>query len=125
MMAMKRDASFDFLRQLHTHMTQCDVYFVGGDFNMSAFSIIGDVFGNPEFPVPDNSLLWVIGFGKLKWRVHCFSPCPSVHMNGVWIHTADNADLAFDPRDTTVRLLVFPHLRTINFPCTDSITGSE
>ena len=37
-----RDASTDVLRRLHAHMTQHEVDFIGGDFNMSAFSTVGD-----------------------------------------------------------------------------------
>ena len=36
--AKKRDASTDLLCRLCTHMTQHNVDFIGGDFNMSAFS---------------------------------------------------------------------------------------
>ena len=54
--AKKRDASTDLLR-LHAHI-QYDVDFVGGDFNMSAFSTVGDVFADTA----GNSLLWGLGF---------------------------------------------------------------
>ena len=59
--AKKRDASTDLLRRLHAHMTQHHVDFIGGDFNMSAFSTVGDVFADPEFAAPGNSLLWGLG----------------------------------------------------------------
>ena len=39
--AKKRDASTDLLRRLHAHMLQHNVDFIGGDFNMSAFSTVG------------------------------------------------------------------------------------
>ena len=46
--AKKRDASTDdLLRRFHGYMHQHNVDFVGGDFNMSAFSTIGDVFFRP------------------------------------------------------------------------------
>ena len=32
-----------------------------GDFNMSAFSTLGDVFSDPGFSAPGNSFLWVLG----------------------------------------------------------------
>ena len=35
--------------------------FIGGDFNMSAFSTVGDVFTDQEFSAPGNSLLWGLG----------------------------------------------------------------
>ena len=56
--AKKRDASTDLLRRLRAHMTQHNVDFIGADFNMSAFSTVGDVFTDPEFSDPGNSLLW-------------------------------------------------------------------
>ena len=59
--AKKRDASTDLLRRLHAHLAQYDVDFVGGDFNMSAFSTVGDVFTDPAFAAPGNSLLWGLG----------------------------------------------------------------
>ena len=37
------------------------MYFIGSDFNMSAFSTVGDVFTDPEFAAPGNSLLWRLG----------------------------------------------------------------
>ena len=55
--AKKRNASTDLLRRLHAHMAQCDVDFICGDFNVSAFSTVGDVFTDPEFSAPGNSLL--------------------------------------------------------------------
>ena len=60
-MAKKRDASTDLLRRLHGYMTQHNVDFIGGDFNMSAFSTVGDVFSDAEFSAPGNSFLWGLG----------------------------------------------------------------
>ena len=57
----KRDASTDLLRRLHAHMQQHNVDFIGGDFNMSAFSAVGDVFADPESSAPGNSFLWGLG----------------------------------------------------------------
>ena len=56
--AKKRDASTDLLQRLHGYMHQHNVDFIGGDFNMSAISTVGDVFSDPEFAAPGNSLLW-------------------------------------------------------------------
>ena len=42
-------------------MCACNVDFIGGDFNMSAFSTVGDVFTDEEFSAPGNSLLWGLG----------------------------------------------------------------
>ena len=63
--------------------------FIGGDFNMSAFSTVSDVFSDPEFSAPGHSCLWDV----LLWmsnieNVLDFLSCPNVHMNGVWIRMA-------------------------------------
>ena len=42
-------------------MKQYNVDFIGGDFNMSAFSTVGDVFSDTEFSAPGNSFLWGLG----------------------------------------------------------------
>ena len=55
--AKKRDASTELLRRLHRYMQQHNVDFIGGDFNMSAFSTVGDVLADPKFSVPGNSFL--------------------------------------------------------------------
>ena len=60
-MEKKRDAPTDLLRRLHGYMQQHNVDFIGGDFNMSAFSTVGDVFSDPEFSAPGNSFLWRLG----------------------------------------------------------------
>ena len=57
----KRDASTDLLRPLHGYMQQYNVVFIGGNFNMSAFFTVGDVFSDPEFSAPGNSFLWGLG----------------------------------------------------------------
>ena len=62
--AKKRDASIDLLRRLHGYMQQPNVDFIGGDFNMSVFSTVGDVFSDPEFSALDNSFL--CGLGALE-----------------------------------------------------------
>ena len=49
--AKKRDASTDLLRRPHAHTLQHSV-----DFDMSAFSAVGNVFADPEFSAPGNSL---------------------------------------------------------------------
>ena len=45
--AKKRDASTELLQRLHGYMREHNVDFIGGDFNMSAFSTVGDVFTDP------------------------------------------------------------------------------
>ena len=128
--AKKRGASTDLLRRLHGYMQQHNVGFVGGDFNMGAFSTVGDVFSDLEFSAPGNSFLW--GLGALEepnrertgflimpkrpheWRVDSHG-----------CYKFDNAALGFGPRDQTAHLPVFLHLRTTNLPGPGSITGSE
>ena len=39
-------------------MLEHNVDFLGGDFNMSAFSTVSDVFSDPEFSAPGHSCLW-------------------------------------------------------------------
>ena len=45
-------------------MKQHNVDFIGGDFNMSAFSTVGDVFWDTEFSAPGNSFLWDL----VRWK---------------------------------------------------------
>ena len=59
--AKKRDASTDLLQRLHGYMKRHNVDFIGGDFNMSALSTVGDVFSDPEFSAPGISFLWGLG----------------------------------------------------------------
>ena len=66
--AKKRDASTDLLRRLHGYMKQHNVDFIGGDFNMSAFSTVGDVFSDTEFAAPGNSFLWGLGALEEQYR---------------------------------------------------------
>ena len=56
--AKKRYASTDLPRRSHGYMKQHNGDSIGGDFNKSAFSTVGDVFSDPEFSAPGNSLLW-------------------------------------------------------------------
>ena len=95
--AMKRDASTVLLRRLHGYMKQHNVDFIGGDFNMSAFSTVGDVFSDPEFSAPGVSALG-------------FSSCQSVHLSGWWIHTA-----ALNM--TTLRLALDSVTKPLTFLC--------
>ena len=60
-MAKKRDASTELLQRLCGYMREHNVDFIGGDFNMSAFSTVGDVSTDAEFSAPGNSLLWGTG----------------------------------------------------------------
>ena len=111
-------------------MQQHNVDCIGGDFNMSAFSTVGDVFSVPEFSAPSNSCLWGLGaleeqyrertaflimpWRPYEWRVDSHGCCKF-----------DNAALGFGPRDQTAHLPVFLHLRTTNLPGPDSVMRSE
>ena len=66
--AKKRDASADLLQRLHGYMKQHNGDFIGGDFNMSALSTVGDVFSDPEFSAPGNSFLWGLGALEEQYR---------------------------------------------------------
>ena len=126
----KRDASTDLLQRLHGYMCEYNVDFIGGDFNMSAFSTVGDVFTDQEFSAPGNSLLW--GLGALEepnrdcagflimpkrpyeWRVHSHG-----------CYKFDNALLGLGPRDQSAHLPVILHLRNTNLPGPSSIMQSD
>ena len=124
--AKKRDASTALPRRLHCYMEQYNVDFIGGDFNMSAFSTVSDVFPDPEFSAPGNSFLW--GLGALeeqnrertgflimpKRRVDTHG-CYKIRQRCAWLWT----------RDQTAHLPVFLHLRTTNLLGPDSIMRSE
>ena len=130
MVAKKRDASTELFQFLHAKMREHNVDFVGGDFNMSALSTVGDVFTDAGFSAPGNSLLW--GLGALEepnrertgflimpkrpydWRVD--SP---------GCYKFDNAALGFGPRDQSAHLPVFLHFRNTNLPGPSSIMRSE
>ena len=111
-------------------MREHNVDFIGGDFNMSAFSTVGDVFTDQEFSAPNNSLLWdlvhwrsrivnALGFlimpkRPYEWRVHSHG-----------CYKFDNALLGLGPRDQSAHLPVFLHLRNTNLPGPSSIMRSD
>ena len=117
--AKKRDACTDLQRRLHGYMKQHNVDFMGSDFNMSAFSTVGDVFSDTEFSAPGNSFLWGLGALEESNR-ECtgFLIMPKrpydwrVDTRGCY--TFDNAALGCGPRDQTAYLPVFLHFRTTN-----------
>ena len=106
--AKKRDASTDRLQRLHGYMCEYNVDFIGGDFNMSAFSTVGDVFTDQEFSAPGNSLLWVL----VHWRsrsanVPVFSSCQNDLTSGVSIHmVATNLTMRYLAWDPETNLLI-------------------
>ena len=84
--AKKRDASTELLQCLHAKMREHNVDFIGGDFNMSAFSTVSDVFTDPEFSAPGQftvcgdlvhwrsrivNVHWVSHHAKASLRVAC------------------------------------------------------
>ena len=129
-MAKKRDASTELLQLLHGKMREHNVDFIGGDFNMSAFSTVSDVFSDPEFSAPGNSFLWGLGALEEQYR-ECTGflimpkrPCEwRVDSHGCY--KFDNAALGFGPRDQSAHLHVFQHLRTTNLPGASGTTRSE
>ena len=128
--AKKRDASTDPLRHLHGYMNQHNVDFIGGDFNMSAFFTVGEVFSDPGLSAPGNSFLWGVGALEEPNR-ECTGFLIMAKRPYEWrvdshrCYKYDNAALAFGPRDQTAHLPVFLHLRTTNLPGLDSIMRSE
>ena len=121
--AKKRDASTELLQFLHAKMLEHNVDFIGGDFNMSAFSTVSDVFSDPEFSAPGNSFLWglcaleeqyreCIGFLIMPKRPHEW------RVDSQGCYKFDNATLGFGPRDQSPQFPVFLHLRTTNLPGT-------
>ena len=88
--AKKRDASTDLLQRLHAHMVQHNVDFIRGDFNMSAFSTLGEIFSDPEFA---NNIV----------NARASSSCPSVLFERRLVPTAVTSS-------TT------PTFQTVHFP---------
>ena len=128
--AKKRDASTELLQFFHSKMLEYNVDFIGGDFNMSAFSTVSDVFSDPEFSAPGHSCLWGLGALDEQHR-ECtgFLIMPKrpyewrVDSHGCY--KFDNAALGLGPRDQSAHLPVFLHLRNTNLPGPSSIMRSE
>ena len=129
--AKKRDASTELLQFLHAKMLEHNVDFIGGDFNMSAFSTVSDVFSDPEFSAPGHSCLWGLGALDEQHR-ECtgFLIMPKrpyewrVDSHGCY--KLDNAALGLGPRDQSAHLPVFLHLRNTNtVPGPSSVMRSE
>ena len=128
--AKKRDASTELLQFLHAKMLEHNVDFIGGDFNMSAFSTVSDVFSDPEFSAPGHSCLWGLGASD-EQRRECtgFLIMPKrpyewrVDSHGCY--KLDNSALGLGPRDQSAHLPVFLHLRNTNLPGPSSIVRSE
>ena len=127
--AKKRGASTELLQFLHAKMLEHNVDFFGGDFNMSAFSTVSDVFSDPEYSAPGHSL-WGLGALDEQYR-ECtgFLIMPKrpyewrVDSHGCY--KLDNAALGLGPRDQSAHLPVFLHLRNTNIPGPYCIMRSE
>ena len=84
--AQKRDASTELLQRLYGYMREHNVHFIGGDYNMSAFSTVGDVrriLSAWQF-IPVRLVHWRSRLVKALG----FSSCQSVLTSGVSIHMA-------------------------------------
>ena len=111
-------------------MLEYKVDFIGGDFNMSAFSTVSDVFSDPEFSAPGHSCLWGLGALDEQCR-ECtgFLIMPKrpyewrVDSHGCY--KIDNSALGLGPRDQSAHLPVFLHLRNTNIPGPSSSMRSE
>ena len=83
--------------------TQHNVDFIGGDFNMSAFSTVGDVFGDTEFSAPGKSFPWGLGALESHARTFCTSTTRAlchVEVRFAWIRV-----LVFSKQRWTCRQL--------------------
>ena len=126
----KSDASTELLQRLHGYMREQNVDFIGGDFNMIAFSTVCEVFSDAECSAPGNSLLWGLGALEEPNRERsCFLIVPKrpyewrVDTHGCY--KFDKATLGLEPRNQTAHLPVFLHLRSTNLPGPSSIMRSE
>ena len=92
-------------------MKQHNVDFIGGDFNMSALSTVGDVFSDPEFSALGNSFLWGLGALEEQYR-ECTGFLIMPKRPNEWrvdshgCYKFDNAALGFGPRDQSAHLCV-------------------
>ena len=106
------------------------VDFIGGDFDVGAFSTVGDGLSDPEFAAPSNSLLCCLG-GLDDTCRECTSFIIMPRHPHTWIvyshgcYKFDNADVGFRPRDLTAHFPAFLHLRVTNLPGPDRIVRSD
>ena len=128
--AKKRDASTELLQCLRSKMLEYNVDFIGGDFNMSAFSTVSDVFSDPEFSAPGHSCLWGLGALDEQYRESTgFLIMPKrphewrVDSHGCY--NIDNSALGLGPWDQSAHLPVFLRLRNTDIPGPSSSMRSE
>ena len=119
--AEKRDASTELLQFVHAKMREHNGDFIGGDFNMSAFSTVSDVFSDSEFSAPGHSCLWGLGALDEQHR-ECTGFLIMPKLPDEWrvdshgCYKFDNAALGLGPRDQSAHFPVFLHLRNTNLP---------
>ena len=129
-MAKKRDASTELFQRLYGYTREHNVDFIGGGFNMSAFSTVGDVLTDAEFSARGNSCLWGLGALEEQHR-ECIGFLTMPKRPYEWrvdshgCYKFDNAALRFGPRDQSAHLPVFLHLRNTNLPRPSSVMRSE
>ena len=130
MLWLKNVISTDLLQRFHGYLCEYNVDFIGGDFNMSAFSTVSDVFSDPEILAPGRS--WSVGTRSLDEQHRertgflITTKCPyewRVHSHGCY--KFDNALLDLGPRDQSAHLPVFLHLHNTNLPGPSSIMRSD
>ena len=92
--AEKRDASIFLLQCLREHVIHHSVDFIGGDFNMSTFSAVGDVFSDPDETCRECTSFTIMPRHPHTWRVHPHG-CDKF----------DIADMGSGPRDLTAHFL--------------------
>ena len=118
MLWLKNVISTDLLQRFHGYLCEYNVDFIGGDFNMSAFSTVSDVFSDPEILAPGRSCLWGLG----RWMNNIvsalgFSSQPSVHMSGVSTHmAATSLTMRYLTWDLETNLLIFRCSFTFTIP---------
>ena len=101
-------------------MINHSVDFIGDDCNRVALSTVGDVFSDPEFAAPGNSLLWGLG-GLDETCRECTGFIVMPRHPHTWrvqshgCYKFDHADVGFGPSD----------LRVTNLPGPDSIMRSD
>ena len=93
-----RDASTSLLQRLREHMILRCVDFIGGDFNMSAFSTLGDVFSDLEIAAPGNSLSCgaLVALTRPVMNARASSPCRGICTHGGFTPTAVTSPNSID-----------------------------
>ena len=119
--AKKRDASTSLLQAPRAHVLQHNVDFIGGYFNMCAFSYVAHVFADQGFAAPGSSLLW---WPTQSMSEQGSSSCQNTRTDGALTLTAATSSTmrnwALDHEINQRTLPVFLLLRSTNIPCPSS-----